>query len=53
MPNKANQSKDQSNIVKPKKTPTMPANQKEAKEGSSPKKSNGGNKGDAKKTANG
>jgi hypothetical protein len=48
MPNKANKSKDQSNIVKPKKTPTMPSTEKEAKERSSPKKSNGGNKGDSK-----
>ncbi|HEX8331828.1 MAG TPA: hypothetical protein VF622_04355 [Segetibacter sp.] len=48
MPNKANKSKDQSNIVKSKKTPTIPATQKEAKESGSPKKSNGGNKSNSK-----
>jgi hypothetical protein len=48
MPNKANKSKDQSNIVKSKKTPTIPATQKEAKESGSPKKSNGGNKSNTK-----
>ncbi len=45
MPNKANKSKDQSNIVKSKEKPTMPSTQKEAKEGGSPSKNNGGNKG--------
>ena len=50
MPNQANKSKDQSSIVKSKEKSTMPKTQKEAKEGGSPSKNNGGNKGDSKGT---